>query len=59
MNKRILVLLTVVPLMVLLVFFVATAAIAQGERGRENACLKIGGTPAGGTPAGGRVCEVT
>jgi hypothetical protein len=48
MNKRILVLLTVVPLMVLLVFFVATAAIAQGEQGRGIACGKIVGTPASG-----------
>jgi zona occludens toxin (predicted ATPase) len=48
MNKRILVLLTVVPLMVLMVFFVATAAIAQGEHGRENACGKIQQTPASG-----------
>jgi hypothetical protein len=42
MNKRILVLLTVVPLMVLLVFFVATAAIAQSQHGelkRTNACF--------------------
>jgi hypothetical protein len=41
MNKRILVLLTVVALMVLLVFFVATAAIAKGEAGRGIACGKI------------------
>jgi hypothetical protein len=57
MNKRILVLLTVVALMVLLVFFVATAAIAQGERGRENACDTIVGTPAKGRPI--PFCEVT
>jgi hypothetical protein len=56
MNKRILVLLTVA-LMVLLLFFVATAAIAQEDQGRGGACDKIRDTPAFGRPI--PFCEVT
>jgi hypothetical protein len=52
-KQRILVLLSVATLMVvMLVFFVATAAIAQGEQGRGTACGKI---VSRGTPASGKV----
>ena len=48
-KQRILVLLSVVALMVvMLAFFIATAAIAQGEQGRGIACGKIVDTPASG-----------
>jgi hypothetical protein len=49
MKNRILVMLAVAALMVvMLAFSVATAAIAQGEQGREIACGKILETPASG-----------
>jgi hypothetical protein len=58
MKNRILVLLAVAALMVvMLAFSVATAAIAQGEQGRENACDKILETPASGRPI--PFCETT
>jgi hypothetical protein len=52
-KQRILVLLSVVALMVvMLAFFIATAAIAQGEQGRGTACGKI---MSASTPAFGKV----
>ena len=46
-KQRILVLLSVVALMVvMLAFFIATAAIAQGQQGKGTACGKLQpGTP--------------
>jgi hypothetical protein len=44
-------------MVVMLAFSVATAAIAQGEAGRDLACTKIQETPALGHPI--PFCETT